>query len=131
MRVEQERIYQDPVTGTREVVRTDHYVPSAATQSNAAATVINNIVWYIVGIVELLLALRLVFLLLGARITGFTELLYNVTAPLVAPFRGMFPAPAVAGSYFDTASIVAIVVYAIVGWAISALVDVLLRGDRA
>lgn len=131
MRVEHEHIYHNSTTGAQEIVRTERYTPTAGAENNATAATVTNIVWYLLGVVEVLLALRIVFLLLAAGLTPFTSFLYNLTSPLVAPFRGMFPTPVVDGAYFDTASIVALIVYAIIAWAITALVDVLLRGDRS
>ncbi len=130
MRVEHEHIYHNPTTGAREFVRTERYAPSAAVENDAAATTINNVVLYVLGVVGILLAIRMVLLLLSANLTPFTNFIYDITAPLVAPFSGMFPAPVVEGAYFDTASIVAMIVYAIVAWAITALVDLVLRPDR-
>jgi uncharacterized protein YggT (Ycf19 family) len=87
------------------------------------ANTANSWVSYIVGIVQALLALRVLFLLFGAQATGFAALLYGITDPLVAPFRGIFAAPGVETGFFDTAAIVAMVVYALVGWAIAALIE--------
>jgi len=87
----------------------------------------NAWIWYLVGIVDVLLLLRLIFHLFGAKSTGFASFLYGLTGPLEAPFRGIFAAPTVDGSYFDTAAIVAIVVYMLVGWGISKLIDLAMR----
>ncbi len=84
-------------------------------------------VWYIVGIIDVILALRLLFHLFGARNVGFAELLYNISSPFVAPFRGIFAAPAVEGTYFDTASFAAIIVYILIGWGVTKLVELTTR----
>lgn len=87
----------------------------------------NAWVWYVVGIIDLLLLLRIIFHLFGARSAGFTNFLYAITGPFVSPFRGIFASPSVEGSYFDTASLVAIVIYALVGWLIVGLIDLITR----
>ena len=102
-------------------------VPTGGEAKDAKADRGNAWIWYIVGIVDVLLVLRLVFFLFGARAVGFADLLYTITNPLVAPFRGIFPAPQVEGAYFDTASLVAIVVYALLGWIVSRLIDLATR----
>lgn len=122
MRIEQQRIYDNPSTGVREVTRTQRDVVASADRSEAAYR-IDALVWYVIGIIETLLVLRMLFLLLGARVTGFTAWLYDITAPLIAPFRGIFPTPTIEGAYFDTVSLVAMIVYALIGWAITALID--------
>lgn len=82
-----------------------------------------NIVYVIFGLLELLLGLRFVFLLLGANAgSSFASFVYAVTGPLVAPFNGIFGAPSIARSTFDPATLVAMLVYAVIGWAILRLV---------
>ncbi len=87
----------------------------------------NAWIWYIVGIIDLLLAFRIVFSLLGARSVGFANLIHTVTTPLVAPFRGIFHSPQIEGAYFDTASLVAIIAYILLGWIIARLIDLATR----
>lgn len=87
----------------------------------------NAWVWYIIGIVDLLLALRLVFYMFGARSVGFAHFVYVISSPFVAPFRGIFPNPNVDGSYFDLASFVAIIAYILLGWLVSRLLDLATR----
>ncbi len=87
----------------------------------------NAWVWYIVGVIDLLLLLRIVFYLAGAESVGFANLLYGITGPLVAPFRGIFPNPDAAGSYFDMAALAAIVIFALLGWIVSRLIDLATR----
>src|SRR4051812_38890275 len=50
-----------------------------------------NIIWYILGIVEVLLAFRFVMKLLGANPnSGFVDFIYSVTSVLTAPFDNIF-----------------------------------------
>ncbi len=63
----------------------------------------------------------------GAAFTGFV---YNVTDPLVAPFQGIFATPTARGSVFEFSSIVAIVVYALIAWAMVRLVHIAGRRRR-
>lgn len=117
----------DSDAGQVKQVSTAAQVPTGAETKDARADRGNAWIWYLVGIVDVLLALRLVFYMFGARAVGFTDFLYSVTDPLVAPFRGIFPAPQVEGAYFDTASLVAIIAYALFGWVISRLIDLMTR----
>src|ERR1035437_7167925 len=53
----------------------------------------NQIIWYILGLTEVLLVFRTVLKILGANpFVGFTSLIYSLTAPLAAPFSGIFGA---------------------------------------
>jgi hypothetical protein len=82
-----------------------------------------NIVYVIFGLLELLLGLRFVFLLLGAnQMSGFVTLVYGLTGPLVAPFEGIFGVPSLAHATFDAATLVAMLVYAVLCWAIVRLI---------
>ena len=116
-----------PVTDNVSQTATTTEVPTNNEAKDAQSDRGNAWVWYIVGIVDLLLLLRGLFHLFGARAVGFADLLYNITGFLVAPFRGIFANPKVEGSYFDMASLVAIIVYALLGWIIARLIDLSTR----
>lgn len=98
-----------------------------AVAKEAGANKANQIVWFIFGIINTLIGIRIVFLLLDAREVGFTSFHYSITNPFVAPFRGIFPAPSVDGSYFDTAAFVAAIIFTLLAWGITALIDVARR----
>ncbi|MDQ6691747.1 MAG: YggT family protein [Candidatus Dormibacteraeota bacterium] len=83
-------------------------------------------VWFITGLIDVLLIIRFVLKLLGASTSsGFVTFMYNITAPLVAPFQGIFGTPAANGSVLEPATLVAIVVYSLIGWGIVALIRLL------
>ncbi len=76
-------------------------------------------IYLLFGLIEVLLAIRFVLRLLGANAqAGFAQLIYGVTAPLVAPFQGLFGTVQSEGSVLESASLVALVVYALVAWLI-------------
>ena len=95
---------------------------SATSSDENRLTVINGI-WLVLGIVEVLLAFRFVLKLLGANPnSGFVNFVYSISGPLNAPFRGIFTTPTTQGnittSVFETSTVVAIIVYAIIAWGI-------------
>ncbi len=71
----------------------------------------SQVIWFLGHFIAILLALRFIFLLLGARITGIVLIIYNLTAVLVAPFKGIFPSAQTGVSFFDSSSLIAIVMY--------------------
>lgn len=78
-----------------------------------------QIVWYILGLVEVLLAFRLVLKLLGANATaGFTSFIYGVTMPFATPFQAVFRSSRAEGSVFEWTTILAMFVYWVVAWGI-------------
>jgi uncharacterized protein YggT (Ycf19 family) len=113
----------DQVSQTSTTVQ----APTETEAKDAKSDRSNAWVWYIVGIIDLLLLLRILFHLFGAKSAGFTNFLYTITSPFVSPFRGIFASPSVEGSYFDTASLVAIVIYALLGWMIVGLINLISR----
>ena len=76
-------------------------------------------VWYILGVLEALLAFRFVLKLLGANpAAGFTDFIYTVTYPFVAPFLNVFRISRVEGSVLEWTTLLAMAVYWLVAWAI-------------
>jgi|SRR3989344_224892 len=78
-----------------------------------------QIVWYIVGILEALLAFRFVLKLLAANPNaGFTSFIYGVTYPFAAPFLNVFRITKVEGSIFEWTTLLAMLVYWLLALAI-------------
>ena len=71
-----------------------------------------QIVWYILGVLEVLLAFRFALKLLAANPgAGFSNFIYDVTYPFVAPFLTVFKMTRVEGSIFEWTTILAMFVY--------------------
>jgi hypothetical protein len=71
-----------------------------------------QIVWYIVAILEVLLAFRFVLKLLGANPNaGFSNFIYDFSYIFVAPFLNVFRITQVEGSVFEWTTILAMFVY--------------------
>ncbi|MFL5732903.1 MAG: hypothetical protein ACJ78Q_06845 [Chloroflexia bacterium] len=93
-------------------------------------------VWFVVGVMAALIAIRFVLLLTGANESaGFAQLIYGLTGWMVAPFAGLFGAnityPGAAGTgIFEPGSLVAIIVYVLVGWGITKLAELMLGTNR-
>lgn len=78
-----------------------------------------QIVWYILGIMEALLAFRFVLKLLGANASaGFTSFIYGVTYFFSAPFLSVFRVTKVEGSVFEWTTLLAMLVYWIVAFGV-------------
>jgi hypothetical protein len=78
-----------------------------------------QIVWYVFSVIEALLLLRFVLKMIGAN-TGaaFTDLIYSLTALLVAPFMYIVGSPNVAGAVFEWSTLIALFVYWLLAWGI-------------
>ncbi|MEK7109285.1 MAG: YggT family protein [Patescibacteria group bacterium] len=78
-----------------------------------------QIVWYILGLIEVLLAFRFVLKLLGANPeAGFSAFIYGVTYVFAAPFLSVFRITQVAGSVVEWTTLLAMLVYWMVAWGI-------------
>ncbi len=87
---------------------------------------ITQIIWFAVGFLEVVLALRLVLKVLGAGQTAdFTQMIMAATRPFVMPFLGIFPNAATDGFEFEPASVVAMVIYLLLGVGLVKLVRIL------
>ena len=77
------------------------------------------IVWFVVGAVDIFIAARFLGKLLGASAqSAFVNFIYHVSSPMVAPFTGIFGDTGSKTNTFETASLVAIVVYLVIGWGL-------------
>jgi uncharacterized membrane protein len=82
-------------------------------------------IWTILGIVNALLAIRFVLKLLGANpAAGFTDFIYTLTSPLVSPFAGVIRTTSAGTNTFEWFTILAMVVYWLLAWAIVRLATV-------
>ena len=78
-----------------------------------------QVVWYIVGLIEVLLSFRFVLKFLGANPGAtFTDLVYAASAVFVAPFQNVFGSARIEGSIFEWTTLLAMAVYGLVGWGI-------------
>ncbi|EKE30157.1 MAG: hypothetical protein ACD_2C00035G0006 [uncultured bacterium (gcode 4)] len=78
-----------------------------------------QIVWYILSILEVLLAFRFILKLLGANAAaGFTNFIYSVTFIFASPFLNVFPVSKVEWSIFEWATLLAMIVYWIIALGI-------------
>jgi hypothetical protein len=85
--------------------------------------VVSRVVMFVFGVIEVLIAIRFVFTLLGANAeAGFVNLVHDLSSVFMAPFNAIFNTQTVAGATFEWSALVAIAVYALIGWGIVALV---------
>lgn len=81
-----------------------------------------QVVWYLLSLLEVLLAFRFVLKLMGANpVAGFTNIVYSVTWPFTAPFLAVFQKTTVQGSIFEWTTLLAMLVYWLVATGITRL----------
>ncbi|HEX9094563.1 MAG TPA: YggT family protein [Candidatus Dormibacteraeota bacterium] len=80
---------------------------------------------FVVGLVDVLIAARFLGKLLGASSqSAFVHFIYQLSSVMVAPFTGIFGDTGTKTNTFETASLVAIVVYAVIGWGLVVLIRI-------
>lgn len=79
-----------------------------------------QVVYYILGIVEILLAFRFLLKLLGANAAaGFTSFVYGITYVFATPFLTVFrSSQIVIGSIFEWTTLLAMIVYWIIAMGV-------------
>lgn len=82
-----------------------------------------NVISFLLGMLEVLLALRFVFRLLGAsQDKSFTLFLYHLSQVFAAPFDGIFHDQALGTrSVFELSTLIAMLVYGLLAWGLVAL----------
>lgn len=96
----------------------------ATSRSVSGAVIAKRIIWFIAGFIIILLAIRVVFLLLGAnQDSAFVNFVYALSAPFAAPFYGIFAyQPTYGVSTLEISSLVAMAMYALIAWGITQLI---------
>jgi hypothetical protein len=79
-------------------------------------------VWLEVAIVDVLLALRFVFIATGANDTGFLSAMKQSGGAPAYPFQGIFGNTSVEGHALQWACVLAIAIYTIAAWVVDRLV---------
>lgn len=78
-----------------------------------------QIVWYVLGVLEVLLAFRFVLKLLGANpAAGFSNFIYSLSYPFTLPFSTVFGTTSVSGSVFEWTTLLAMAVYWLIAFGL-------------
>lgn len=121
--------------------RHENYVDSTGDQVDSHVEIYNNknlsranmrnwittVIYFVLGVLEVILGLRFIFRLLGASAASdFTTFLYNLSHGFVAPFNGIFNDQTLGtNSVFEFSTLVAMLIYALIGWGLIALCGIL------
>jgi uncharacterized protein YggT (Ycf19 family) len=85
-----------------------------------------QLVYLVFGVIDGLLLIRLVLKLLGANpLAGFASFVYSVSDFFLVPFKNLLPTIGNEHSMLEMSLVVAVLVYALLGWAMARLVEVI------
>ena len=90
-----------------------------------------QLVWLFLGILEALLALRFGLKLIGANpASPFAVFIYGFTNLFLLPFEGLTGTPAAGGMVLEVSSMIAMLVYALIAWALERIIWVFFYRPR-
>jgi len=116
------------MTDYREV-RTEHR--EAGQASRVTIFKATQLIWLLFGILEAAIGLRVLFKLIAVNPANlFASFLYKVTDLFLFPFASLVRSPASGGMVLEVSSIIAMVVYLLVAWAVERIVYVLFYRPR-
>jgi len=103
---------------------------SATSAQDTQTQTIVNVIYFISGVIEVTLLFRFLLKVSGANPGSiFVSLIYGFTQFLTLPFTSIFSAATSTGvevrSVFEPATLIAMLVYAVVAWGIVKLVAIL------
>lgn len=97
-----------------------------------AEVVLMRVIWWVFGAIDVLIGLRFVLKLVGANAAaGFVQLVNGISGVFMAPFVAVLGTMRAAGAVFEWSALVAIAVYALVAWGITALIAAVVPRESA
>jgi len=115
----------------RVVTQQPGYAASEQTTRDVAAErrlrlgLITQIVWAILGLLEILLGLRFVLKLIAANpASGFAVFIYGITKPFIAPFALLVGTPTAGGVILEVTTLIAIAIYALFFWGVVSVIRI-------
>jgi hypothetical protein len=115
----------------RETVTTrDEGRPTNVEAEASGTQTAERLIYFLFGALEILLVFRLIFKLAGASHGSyFVGMIYSLSGIFIMPFYGIFRQAVAEGvettAILEPATLVAILVYAVLAWGIVALVRIL------
>lgn len=88
-------------------------------------------IWLGLVLLEALIAMRIVLKLMGANPDSlFATFIYSFSSIFLFPFEGLLGAPTVGGSVLELSSIIAMLVFIMLAWAVERIVWVIFYRPR-
>lgn len=90
-----------------------------------------QILWYVLGILEILLTFRMILKLVGANpAIGFTNFIYSISDPFARPFFGVVASSVSGNSIVEWSTLFAMAVYWVIVWGIIEFFQLVKPVDR-
>ena len=120
------------VTQQAGYAATEKITRDAAAERQMALFQFTRFVWTILGILEVLLALRFALKLIGANPnSGFAVFIYGLTGVFTAPFTGLVSTWVSGQTVLEVTTLIAMAIYALLFWGVVKLIPILTDRARA
>jgi len=100
-------------------VHEEHVVQNVNLEYRESVYKVSQIIWLLFGGLEALIGIRVIIMLIGANpANGFTAFVYQLTQLFLWPFQNLIANPTFQNMTLEVTSIIAMIVYALLGWLI-------------
>lgn len=100
-------------------VHEEHVVQNVNLEYRETIYKVSQIIWLLFGGLEALIGIRVILMLIGANpANGFTAFVYQLTQLFLWPFQSLIANPTFQNMTLEVTSIIAMIVYALLGWLI-------------
>ena len=100
-------------------VHEEHVVQNVNLEYRESVYKVSQIIWLLFGGLEALIGIRVILMLIGANpANGFTAFVYQLTQLFLWPFQNLIANPTFQNMALEVTSIIAMIVYALLGWLI-------------
>lgn len=107
-------------------IHEEHVVHNVNLEYREALYKVSQFIWLLFGGLEALLGIRVILLLIGANPGNwFTAFVYQLSDVFLWPFQNIVANPVFQNLVLEITSVIAMIVYALIGWTIVRLIWVL------
>lgn len=90
-----------------------------------------QLIWLALSILEALLGLRVIFKLIAVNpANSLASFLYRLTDLVLRPFAGLTATPSAGDMVLEISTLIAMIIYALLGWGLVKLVEVIFYRPR-
>jgi len=107
-------------------IHEEHVVRNVNLEHREVLYKVSQFIWLLFGGLEALIGIRVLLLLIGANPGNwFTAFVYQLSDLFLWPFRNIVANPAFQNYILEVTSLIAMIVYPLIGWALVRLIWVL------
>lgn len=107
-------------------VHEEHVVENVNLEYRESVYKISQIIWLLFGGLEALIGIRVILMLIGANPGNwFAAFVYQLTQLFLWPFQNLIANPSFQNMTLEVTSIIAMIVYALLGWIIVRMIWVI------